>query len=40
MGDDVIITTVENVAENSDSERVITSLAVKMILFLQRHLVI
>ena len=29
MGDDVIVTEVENVAENSDSERVITSLARK-----------
>ena len=29
MGDDVIITTVESVEENSDSERVITSLARK-----------
>ena len=29
MGDDVVITTVESVEENSDSERVITSLARK-----------
>jgi simple sugar transport system substrate-binding protein len=29
LGDDVIMTTIENVAENSDSERVITSLARK-----------
>ena len=29
LGDDVIVTTIENVAENSDSERVITSLARK-----------
>ena len=29
MGDDVIITEVENVPEDSDSERVITSLARK-----------
>ena len=29
MGDDVVITAVESVAENSDSERVITSLARK-----------